>query len=369
MSGTRAAIVGLGCAAPEERRAQDEALAWSMAVAPPADEDARRRAEAIYRGSGVSRRGVASEGRDSSGTPAPDPLRMFPPATDAAPRGPSTAERMRAYARRSAPLSERSAGLALADAGERPGAITHLVTASCTGFAAPGWDLGLIDRLALPPDVLRTHLGFMGCHAAINALRVAEAFTRADGAARVLVCCTEVCSIHFQYDAKPDRVVANALFADGSASAVVAASAGGVARIGPSASLVLAASRSQMAWTIGDHGFEMSLGPELPETIRARAGPWLGAWLDRAGVGLAGVRAWAVHPGGPRVLAAVGEALTLPRAALAASRQVLAEHGNMSSPTVLFILDRLRREAGGPALPAAMVSFGPGVAAEAMLLR
>ena len=366
MSERPAAIVGLACAAPETERAQGDTLALSLAISPPRGEEERRLTEAVYRKSGIERRGVAGargEGVRGDVGPEGDALRFFRPATAAEPRGPSTAERMAEYARRAGPLAERSSRAALADASVQGAAVTHLVTASCTGFSAPGWDIALIERLGLSPSVFRTHLGFMGCHAAINALRVAQAFALSDADARVLVCCTEVCSIHFRYAARPDQIVANALFADGSASAVVAQSAGGVARIASSSSRVFPGSASQMGWAIGDHGFEMTLGADLPATIREHGGPWISQWLEGAGV-----RSWAVHPGGPRILSAVGEAAGLPGEALRPSREVLAAHGNMSSPTVLFILERLRRARGGLALPTALLSFGPGVAAEAVLL-
>lgn len=361
MSPERPAILGLGCAAPAVRRTQEEALRRSLEISPPLDDAQRRQTEAFYRRSGVESRGVAS-------APGTDPLTLFRPATDDQPLGAPTSERMREYSLRAAPLAQDSARAALADAGVRAASITHLVTASCTGFAAPGWDIALMDRLGLPGSVLRTNVGYMGCHAAINALRVAEAFCRADRAARVLVCCTEVCSIHFRYNARPDQAVANALFADGSASAVVGRSEAGIARIASSAARVFPASGDQMGWAVGDHGFEMSLSTRLSATIRQHARPWLEEWLHTTGIGLEDIRSWAVHPGGPRILSAVGEAADLPGTALRPSREVLAAHGNMSSPTILFIFDRLRQSPGGPALPCILLSFGPGVASEALLL-
>lgn len=362
MSTSRVTILGLGCAAPTLRRSQEQALRLSLEIAPPATDEERRRVEAIYRKCGVESRGVAG-GDDGS-----DPLALFSPATDDAPDGPTTAERLRAYARVAAPLARRSAAAALADGQVAASDITHLITATCTGFGAPGWDIELIAALGLPASVHRTHVGFMGCHAALNALRVAQAIGAADPAARVLVCCTEVCSIHFRYRARSDQIVANALFADGSASCVVASSGDGICVLDASASHLFPASAGQMSWSIGDHGFEMSLAHELPTTVRDQAGAWLEGWLRAHGLTPDGVRHWAVHPGGPRILTAVAEAAALPRDALAASRAVLAEHGNMSSPTVLFILERMRRN-GRLDEPAVLLSFGPGVTAEAILLR
>src|SRR5205814_2071476 len=139
--------------------------------------------------------------------------------------GPTTGQRMAVYQREAEDLSVRAAQAALHAAGVGPGAITHLVTVSCTGFQAPGVDLALVHRLSLAPGVARTHVGFMGCHGALNGLRVARAFTTADPAARVLLSAVELCSLHFHYGYDPKKMVANALFADGAAAVVGAPAA------------------------------------------------------------------------------------------------------------------------------------------------
>jgi prepilin-type processing-associated H-X9-DG protein len=271
------------------------------------------------------------------------------------------------YRREAEELSVRAAQSALDGAGVGPGAITHLVTVSCTGFQAPGVDLALTRRLSLPPGVARTHVGFMGCHGALNGLRVARAFTSADPAARVLLSATELCSLHFHYGWDPQKMVANALFADGSAAVVGAATGpAGAWRLLASGSTVLPESADAMTWTIGDHGFEMTLSKQVPGLIRRHLRPWLSGWLAALGLDLAAVGSWAVHPGGPRVLDVVEEALGLGGTALAVSRGVFADYGNMSSPTVLFILERLARAGAG--LPCVALGFGPGMTVEAALL-
>jgi predicted naringenin-chalcone synthase len=181
----------------------------------------------------------------------------------------------------------------------------------------------------------------------------------------------ELCSLHFQYGWEPQQIVANALFADGAAALVgQAAQAADVSRISwrvaATGSCVFAGSQDAMTWTVGDYGFRMTLSPRVPELIRAHLADWLTHWLAQQGLSMRDIGSWAIHPGGPRVLSAVEAALNLPAGAAEASRQVLAEHGNMSSPTVLFILERLRR-AGAP-LPCVMLAFGPGLTAEAALL-
>jgi prepilin-type processing-associated H-X9-DG protein len=208
----------------------------------------------------------------------------------------------------------------------------------------------------------------MGCHGALNALRVAQSFIAAEPAARVLLCCTELCSLHYQYGWDQEQVVANTLFADGSAAVVLGAEAEHrpeAWRLGGCASCVLPDSDREMTWRITDHGFAMTLSPRVPELIREQLRPWLNAWLREHGLRLEDVKSWAIHPGGPRVLQATVEALGLPASVADASYAVLAEHGNMSSATVLFVVRRLQQQGAAP--PCVALAFGPGLTAEAAL--
>lgn len=284
--------------------------------------------------------------------------------------GPTTGQRMRCYVEEAGPLALSAARRALEIARTPANAFTHLVTVSCTGFMAPGVDIALIQELGLKPTVLRTQVGFMGCHGAINGLRVAQALVDASPSARVLICAVELCSLHFHYRWDPKRNVAGALFADGAAAIVGLPAATAPAdawKVVATGSCVFPDSAHAMTWTIGDHGFEMSLSARVPAMIHESLRPWLEAWLGEHGLRIGDVGSWAIHPGGPKVLGAVEECLHLKPDALAASRAVLAECGNMSSPTVLFILERLRR-AQAPR-PCVVLGFGPGLVAEGALLR
>jgi predicted naringenin-chalcone synthase len=254
--------------------------------------------------------------------------------------------------------------------------ITHLITVSCTGFQAPGVDLALIHQLGLDAGVQRTHVGFMGCHGALNGLRVAQAFVEADAEAVVLLCAVELCSLHLYYGWDPEKVVANALFADGAAALVATArpaNPGPAPRPDPglclhaSGSTVIPHTAELMHWQIGNHGFEMGLSPRVPEAVAGQLRPWLERWLQPRGIQLADIASWAMHPGGPRILHTCAAALLLEPKQIAASQAVLQEHGNMSSTTILFILDRLRHQAApGPCLA---LAFGPGLCAEVALLE
>lgn len=363
----------------------------------------RRTLHRIYRQSTVQRRGtVLREEAGDVGARRPQggaqaATAFYPLPDDADDRGPTVAQRMALYASRAVPLARAAAETALDRADASADAITHLVTVSCTGFGAPGVDVQLIDALGLRPDVSRTMIGFMGCHGAINGLRTADGLARQRVGDKVLVCCVELCSLHFQYGWDAQRVVANALFADGAAAvvgeveadtdrstpssphALIARNGNGQSRV-PSqraaredgwalwttGSYIVPDSHKLMTWSIGDHGFEMTLSPGVPEVIERQLEPWVTRWLGEQGLTIAQVGSWVVHPGGPRILDAVERSLLLPGGVLDVSRDVLAACGNMSSPTVLFILDRLR--AHGASRPCVILAFGPGLTIEAALL-
>jgi len=371
-------LLGIGTALPSHRLSQAESAAMAQSLSATNDVQATllRR---LQRRSGVAFRHSVLLA-DADGT-LPDRLPFYADAN------PTTAERMARFAAEAGPLALRASSAALDAAAVDPAAITHLVTVCCTGFQAPGFDLELIQALPLAADVARTQVGFMGCHGALNGLRVAHAFVEADAGARVLLCALELCSLHQQLGWHPERVVANALFADGAAATVLAADgppAAGAesgAGAGPaqvtlpvappwrllaSGSTVLPDSADAMAWTIADHGFEMGLSPRVPALIAARLAPWLDGWLAARGLDRAAIGSWALHPGGPRLLEAVRDCLDLPASAIEPSTAVLRGCGNMSSATILFILDRLRL-AGAP-LPCVALAFGPGLCVEAALL-
>lgn len=284
-------------------------------------------------------------------------------------RGPTTAERMVQYEEQATDLAAVACRRALSDAGTEPSDITHLVTVSCSGFSAPGFDLGLAAGLPLRPEVARTHIGFMGCHGALNGLRVAHAYATAQPQARVLVCAVELCTLHLQYTSDAQQIVANALFADGAAAVV---GRGGSPesqgwRLVDQSSLVLPDTADLMAWHIRDHGFEMQLSPRVPDVIREHLRPWLTDWLQRHQLDISDVGSWAVHPGGPRILTATADAAGFDRSKLEPSEHVLANFGNMSSPTLLFILQHLRL--CQEPRPAVLLAFGPGLTIEGGLMR
>ena len=359
------AILGLGTAIPPGQVSRAEGLVIAQKLSDPIVGRSDFLPD-VYANSGVDTRyqvigrlavdDLFNDTRHSGSPflPGPDPM------------GPTTAVRMKMYAECAPPLAVGAARIALDESGQSAHAITHLVTVSCTGFVAPGVDVTLIRELGLRNTVERVHVGYMGCHGAINGLRTAMAFA-ADPNAVVMVVAVELCSLHYYYGMAADKVVANALFADGAAAVVGRGSETGTGlRVVATGSCLITDSAELMGWRIDDHGFEMTLSKKIPSTIERHLRPWLEAWLNSHGVKIEAVGGWAVHPGGPRILSAVQKGLSLPEEAMSDSRQILAEYGNMSSPTVLFILDRLRKQnATGPIV---ILGFGPGMIVEAALV-
>ncbi len=358
-------ILGIGTATPPRSITQADAAALAVHFA-NAEPGRERALAAIYRQTRIQSRGSVLLEDPGEAAFAQS---FFPPATPGDECGPTTAERMVRYAREAGPLAAAAVRTALADAGLPAAAVTHLVTCSCTGFANPGVDLELVRTLGLRDTVARVHVGFMGCHGAFNALAVAAAFTAADPAAVVLVTCIELCSLHFRYGTGGDHVVANSIFADGAAAIVATGDHGpprrDAWRLLGRWSHVLPDSADHMGWLIGDHGFEMTLSARVPDAIARHLPGLVDLALESAGLDRAAVASWAVHPGGPRVLASVAAVLDLPGESLATSHGVLADHGNMSSATILFILERMIR--GQAAVPCMAMAFGPGLTAELAL--
>lgn len=356
-----ARVCGIGTATPPASFAQETAIKLAADRCCNSEHE-RLWLERIYRASGVARRGsvLLAHDDDSESVEA-----FYPPRDSANDRGPTTSARLARYAREACPLAVRACHAALADAALDPARITHLVTVSCTGLFSPGLDAQLIEHLGLPRDVGRLNLGFMGCHGALNGLRAASALTHSQPNAHVLLCCIELCSLHFNYGWNPQQVIANALFADGAGAAILAPTAGGGLQLQDTASLLTRDSSEAMTWRIGDHGFEMGLTMEVPRRIRASLKEWLEPWLASHGLAINDVAHWAIHPGGPEIIQAAIDSLGVPASAGDTSRAVLSEHGNMSSPTILFTLQRMLQRGARGSIVA--LGFGPGLMFEAAL--
>ncbi|HMP75256.1 MAG TPA: type III polyketide synthase [Kiritimatiellia bacterium] len=361
-------IHALETAVPGTAYTQDHALAcmqrWLR------DPRLRRLAGGVYKHSGIAKRHSVLP----DFAPGAEP-RLFHEEADGSLREPSTGARNRIFEQTYPDLARDAVARAFEAAPHlAPSDVTHVVTVSCTGFTNPGPDLFLTHAFGLNPAVERYHLGFMGCYAAFPALRMADQFCRANPDAVVLVLCVELCSLHLQIKPTADALLANALFADGAAAALVSACAPPPDRrvfaLDGFATRLLPEGERDMAWTIGDRGFDMTLSAYVPKLLSLNARPLLADMLGSHAIDLGGVAAWAVHPGGRAILDGVEESLALAPDALAASRAVLSAYGNMSSATVLFVLHAMMQAACEPedGLIAAL-AFGPGLTVELGVLR
>ena len=274
---------------------------------------------------------------------------------------PSTGDRMRRFEATAPELA--MAALEKLELGERTDKITHLIVTCCTGFFAPGLDLQIAARLGLSPSVERTMVGFMGCNAAINALKLARHVVRSEPESQVLVVSLELCTLHLQETQNIEEALTFLVFGDGCAAALITADPVGLS-LDAFHVEVSRDNQDQITWNIGDRGFDMFLSGQVPASV----GKAIKGGQERilGGAQPEDIDLWAVHPGGRSVLDAVEAAFALPPKALAASRDVLDRFGNMSSATVLFVLKSIL-ESSDPGRSGCAMAFGPGLSAETML--
>lgn len=277
---------------------------------------------------------------------------------------PSTADRMKLFEHHAPRLAEQTvARLELSPEARRR--ISHVIVTSCTGMYAPGLDLDLVERCGLRDSVERTMVGFMGCYAAINALKLARHIVRSEPDARVLLLNLELCSLHMQETNQLEQMLSFLVFGDGCAASIVSADPVGLALDRFHAALV-PDTQALITWKIRELGFDMHLSGEVPGAVARGLESASAAILD--GAAPEDIDLWAVHPGGRSVLDGVERGLGLAPEALAASRDILGRFGNMSSATVMFVLQSLL-ESAVPGQRGCAMSFGPGLTAETMLFH
>jgi predicted naringenin-chalcone synthase len=329
------------------------------------DDRERRLVRAVYRHSGIERRHSVVRNYDGEGEGA-----FFRRGPDGVLRGPGTAARNDIFSAESRAMSVALARKTIGNCrGITAADVTHVVTVSCTGFYNPGPDYHIVRELGMRDAVQRYHLGFMGCYAAFPALRMASQFCAADPSAVILVMCLELCSLHIRLDGSEDNLLANSLFADGAGAALVSArepDPGAPAyRLDGFHSALVPAGEQDMTWRIGDRGFDISLSSYVPKLIGSNIRGLVGPSLDAEGRSLSDIDTWAVHPGGKSIIDQVQRALGLTDAQVGASREVLRRCGNMSSATILFVLEEiLNRSPGKERERVFAVAFGPGLTVE-----
>ena len=249
--------------------------------------------------------------------------------------------------------------------------LTCLITVSCTGMSAPGLDIGIIKELGLPLNIQHTSVNYMGCYAALHALKMADAICRADERARVLIVCTELCTLHFQEEYSMDHITSSLLFADGAAAVLVSGNAWPGKGLGLSCfySEIALTGESHMTWELSGKGFLMHLGTIIPQLVKENIQPLLNRALQAANVEKEGITRWAIHPGGKKILSNIQQSLELPDEQMAPSYNVLKNYGNMSSPTILFILKDIMAKLNGSQEKVFATAFGPGLTMETLILE
>jgi alkylresorcinol/alkylpyrone synthase len=305
-----------------------------------------RAAERIFKAAGVDTRHAVAN-------PADEDLSAW-----------GTGARMERYLTEALPLGKQAVSGALDAAGLAPGAVGLFAVVTCTGYATPGLDIRLASDLGMPLGLQRLLVGHMGCYAALPGLGAVTDFVAARSRPAVLLCC-ELTSLHVQPAQRDlDQVVAHALFSDAAAAIVVEPGAGRGRRMAGLVARTDSSTADHMTWDVTDLGFRMGLSPRVPDVLARHVGEVVTELLDGAGLRIEDVAGWAVHPGGPRILDVVRDELGLAETQLAASRRVLAEHGNCSSATVLLVLEELSDVDG----PVVAMAFGPGLTLYAALL-
>lgn len=262
-------------------------------------------------------------------------------------------------------LAHEAAAKAILEWGGDPATLTHVISISCTGVMAPGLEFGLIETLGLKRSIMRLGINFMGCFGAFKGLEVAHAFAKLHPENRILVVCTELCSLHVQLHNNASAIMGNSLFADGAAAVVVGQTEkNSLFEIVRHTSMGLENSAEHMKWEASDHGFIMTLSHHVPIVLARHIQAFTEELVAPYSIPSCD---FAIHPGGKAIIKAVEKKLGLKKEQAEASWETFANFGNMSSATILFVLDAMRKAPGQEWV--AGLGFGPGLSAEGVLLR
>jgi alpha-pyrone synthase len=358
-------ITSIGTANPENKIRQS-VIADFMSHAMGLNPEDERKLRALHRLSGIETRYsvLPDYGRTQHFEFYPNGNEVFP----------TTKQRLALFQKHAVHLSVSSAEKCLSKLGDlRRSEITHLIVVSCTGMYAPGLDIDLVKALGLKSTIERTCINFMGCYAAFNAIKLANAFCDQHPHAKVLIVCTELCSIHFQRENTEDNLLANSLFGDGSAALLVEGNPRKGVSLKPISFVCEIATQGEhdMAWTVGDFGFEMRLSSYVPDVIKNGIKKLTVSLLEKIGQEFSDISYFAIHPGGKKIVEAIETELGIAKEQNHFAYEVLRNHGNMSSPTVLFVLyeivQSLHMADNGKKLLS--FAFGPGLTMESTVLE
>jgi predicted naringenin-chalcone synthase len=249
--------------------------------------------------------------------------------------------------------------------------ITHLITISCTGMSAPGLDLEIMEAMQLSPTLFRTSINFMGCYAAIHGLKMAKFICDSEPDAQVVLVATELCTLHFQKEYTLENASSSLLFADGAAAVLVCNNSNNpkALEIESFYSQVAFQGKKDMAWEINSKGFLMTLSSYIPQLIKEDIELLLSKALEKKGLTISDIPYWCIHPGGKKIIDVIEQKLSLHASQTNYARKILAENGNMSSPTILFVLKEIMDSPIQSGDHVFGIAFGPGLTMETFLCK
>ncbi|MBC7912979.1 MAG: type III polyketide synthase [Pyrinomonadaceae bacterium] len=363
---TGSIISAIGTSSPENRFSQQAILSF-MINAHKLDSTDAKRLEKLYQVSGIDyRHSVLPDFALQQGN-----YTFFGNEENLEPF-PKTSQRSTLYEATAKELAVKAITSAFKNTALTYQSITHLITVSCTGMYAPGLDIDIIERLGFNKNIERTGVNFMGCYGAFTALKAADYICRADKEAKVLLVDVELCTLHFQRESTLENWVANSLFADGAAAVIIESEEGRSTdkgfRLKTFFNTLATEAKDGMSWKIGDTGFQMHLSSQIAKNIGKKIKAVTASLIEKAGLERAEISHLAIHPGGRRILEVCEELLELPEEALLHSYDVLKQHGNMSSVTILFVLQKLMADIE-PGEKVMSFAFGPGLTFESMILE
>ncbi len=359
-------IVSIATSVPEFQHAQEDILTFMQRVYAMNETD-KRKLKFLYHQSAIdSRYSVVPDYSLSACN-----WQFYPPTENLDPF-PDLELRMKWYNRTASPLSIKAIEKCIENKISKE-EITHLITVSCTGMSAPGLDLQIVEEMGLPPTIFRTSINFMGCYAAIHALKLADVFCKNDKAAKILIVCTELCTLHFQRENTIDNIASSLLFGDGCAAALVTNDCNGSAGLGIKNfySEVAFKAKKDMSWELSSSGFLMTLSGYVPDLIEEDFGKLLSNALKNADINKKDISHWCIHPGGKRILTSIEKSINISAEELKESYNVLRSYGNMSSPTILFVLKEIMDSLKDNIEKKSNIfgaAFGPGLTLETFIL-
>jgi len=356
-------IISIATASPTYAHKQEDILQYMQNVY-QLDAEEKRKLGFLYHHSGIEKRHSVIPDYGNNVTNL-----KFLPQNNFDPF-PNIDQRMELYKSKAASISIEAI-IKCIDTHIHTDQITHLITISCTGMSAPGLDLEIMEAMELSPTLFRTSINFMGCYAAIHGLKLAKFICDSEPDAQVVIVATELCTLHFQKEYTIENASSSLLFADGAAAVLISntLTSSKALQIESFHSQVAFQGKKDMAWEISSKGFLMTLSSYIPQLIKEDIELLVAAALHKKGLKHQEIPYWCIHPGGKKIVDVIEQKLALTAAQTTFARKVLAENGNMSSPTILFVLKEIMESSIQSGERIFGIAFGPGLTMETFLCK